>query len=1177
MRRLIAHFMGQLRVPLVAVTKAVIVVLEMTIVERIVSPTVTMNRSALYRNHVPKDAATNLDFAAWDPTSAETTALQTAKESLNVILETMAIMRLTEEFCGKKKVKRPSCSKSQDLRRVIGYYEGWSPDRPCHAFYPDQIPIGVYTHLNYAFASIDPESFEVLAANDYEKTLMKRLTNLKKSDPDLKVFIAVGGWTFNDQGPTRTVFSDIARSESNQRKFFNSLKTFMTEYDFDGIDLDWEYPAADDRGGREEDFKNFPKFLSNLKKALSDSGRDGLSITLPASYWYLQHFDLENLYKHVDFFNIMSYDLHGKWDLGNDWLDPVLNSHTNLTEITNALDLIWRNNVPSDKVVLGLAFYARVFSAADPSCMVPGCPFVSGGNPGICSDEVGILLNSEISDIMDKQQISSKLDKDAAVKTLKFNTDQWLTYDNGDTFKLKTDFARSECLGGVMVWAVSHDLPQGNLSRILGETVGRKVKSLQLDMDKGSLEVKKTHLQCRWSNCFEGCPTGWTPVSRTDPGARTDEKMWDNTGCGGVGQHTFCCPPDSELPKCGWYTHNNGNCDSQCPSGYVEVGSNFKYCSNNKNDYQAACCTKDTDSMKLYSQCDWAGHAPDCDKGECSSGQSLLVSSSTGSGGNYCHATKVKYTMNGNEGTEWQERKYCCDDDTDSKWEDCEWYDDIGMASADGIVDGYCHSGCPNDRVRIAMDQHGGGCKGDGGRARCCLAKYITKRKRSYTDAESTLEKNVKAFMADPDCGTDAYIYKRDLEGLEFVDMSADAFNHSSRLERRFNTKPYEAMHNLVLDLGFYSTGSAADLEIWNKHVVSEYPDLTIKNMHNWLNSDLKWRKQGEIRTADKIICDMAIFNAKFGGKSKAISCACTSRSCCTSDDPGLCAGEDLDGNAVADPEKRDLSKRAGPRDYEVELPNGIRVEFRSVTYPSRGDWAIGNPIWSMAFEYEDDDDCLNADIATAVVTVPAGREDYDVEHILELNTIPEFLEDAANGVLPTGTILETFGSLQITNNVDFVVLIKALNGLKSRIWRSDVYHGDMGSFIDQDTYKDALQRIRSVISVFHYLNDRRVHSRMVHAANLVRSELALADQEWMSMAGYNPRGQDWWDQWFREQMRFIGQEARNWVNHWISEMRKFWAVRTGRDATYVNEVLDSYKRLASDMDIDLQGLEGNG
>jgi chitinase len=44
------------------------------------------------------------------------------------------------------------------------------------------------------------------------------------------------------------------------------------------------------------------------------SGRNGLTITLPTSYWYLQHFDVVKLMESVDWFNIMSYDLHGKWD-----------------------------------------------------------------------------------------------------------------------------------------------------------------------------------------------------------------------------------------------------------------------------------------------------------------------------------------------------------------------------------------------------------------------------------------------------------------------------------------------------------------------------------------------------------------------------------------------------------------------------------------------------------------------------------------------------------------------------------------------------------------------------------------------------------------------------------------------------------------------------------------------
>ena len=111
-------------------------------------------------------------------------------------------------------------------------------------------------------------------------------------------------------------------------KFFRSLVSFLSTYDFDGVDLDWEFPVAPDRNGRPEDYENFPKFMANLKSALKGTGgRDHLSITFLALYWYLQNFDLKRLSSSVDYINIMSYDLHGKWDhrkLSPDIYDIVL-------------------------------------------------------------------------------------------------------------------------------------------------------------------------------------------------------------------------------------------------------------------------------------------------------------------------------------------------------------------------------------------------------------------------------------------------------------------------------------------------------------------------------------------------------------------------------------------------------------------------------------------------------------------------------------------------------------------------------------------------------------------------------------------------------------------------------------------------------------------------------------
>lgn len=83
----------------------------------------------------------------------------------------------------------------------------------------------------------------------------------------------------------------------------------MDTYGFDGVDLDWEYPAADDRGGVESDTANYVLLVQEMKSAFGS--KYGLSMTLPTSYWYLQHFDLKGIQGSVDWFNLMAYDLHG--------------------------------------------------------------------------------------------------------------------------------------------------------------------------------------------------------------------------------------------------------------------------------------------------------------------------------------------------------------------------------------------------------------------------------------------------------------------------------------------------------------------------------------------------------------------------------------------------------------------------------------------------------------------------------------------------------------------------------------------------------------------------------------------------------------------------------------------------------------------------------------------------
>ena len=82
--------------------------------------------------------------------------------------------------------------------------------------------------------------------------------------------------------------------------------------------------------------------------------------------------------------------MHGVWDRNNP-VGSIVQGHSNLTEIKLAADLLWRNDVPPGKVVLGTGFYGRSFTLEDPDCSTPGCQFSGAAHKGDCTDEAGIL------------------------------------------------------------------------------------------------------------------------------------------------------------------------------------------------------------------------------------------------------------------------------------------------------------------------------------------------------------------------------------------------------------------------------------------------------------------------------------------------------------------------------------------------------------------------------------------------------------------------------------------------------------------------------------------------------------------------------------------------------------------------------------------------------------------
>jgi len=148
----------------------------------------------------------------------------------------------TTDFCSGKcqsncdEPKKPGCSVAGGSanKRTIGYWESWSTTRPCDAWKISDIDATKWTHLNFAFALIDKSNYGIaqMAPTDIQQYV--QLTDLKRDNPALKVFISVGGWSAGG-----AVFSDMTSTSANRGAFIRSLQTFMKQYAFDGVDIDW--------------------------------------------------------------------------------------------------------------------------------------------------------------------------------------------------------------------------------------------------------------------------------------------------------------------------------------------------------------------------------------------------------------------------------------------------------------------------------------------------------------------------------------------------------------------------------------------------------------------------------------------------------------------------------------------------------------------------------------------------------------------------------------------------------------------------------------------------------------------------------------------------------------------------------------------------------------------------
>ena len=67
----------------------------------------------------------------------------------------------------------------------------------------------------------------------------------------MRTLLAIGGW---NEGSQR--FSKLVADPDARQNLVKSAVKYLRQHNFDGLDLDWEYPASRD-GSREADRENY--------------------------------------------------------------------------------------------------------------------------------------------------------------------------------------------------------------------------------------------------------------------------------------------------------------------------------------------------------------------------------------------------------------------------------------------------------------------------------------------------------------------------------------------------------------------------------------------------------------------------------------------------------------------------------------------------------------------------------------------------------------------------------------------------------------------------------------------------------------------------------------------------------------------------------------------------------
>ncbi|PBC28790.1 Endochitinase [Apis cerana cerana] len=344
------------------------------------------------------------------------------------------------------------------LVKIVCYYGSWSAYRPgLGKFEPTDIDPTLCTHMIYTFVGIASDGNIRILDSWMDlpngKDGYGKFTRLRQLSPNTKALIAIGGW---NEGSYK--YSEVVANPEIRIRFVRNVVAFLKKYNFDGFDVDWEYPNQ--RGGKQADKENFVALLKELRQEFNKHNYI-LSIAVAAAKSSaLKSYHILEISKYVHFINLMTYDLNGSWNNFAAINAPLYASSSESgaqaeLNVNSSVQYWLSEGAPNDKLIVGIPAYGRSFTLANSVNNKPGDKTIGAGQAGPYTRENGMLGYNEICEFINQGWTVVREPEQRVPYAFKNN--QWVGYDDIVSVEEKVNYVKYNGLGGIMLWSVETD------------------------------------------------------------------------------------------------------------------------------------------------------------------------------------------------------------------------------------------------------------------------------------------------------------------------------------------------------------------------------------------------------------------------------------------------------------------------------------------------------------------------------------------------------------------------------------------------------------------------------------------------------------------------------------------------------------------------------------------------